>query len=181
MSVNLIVKQTSKLPAKIFKAIPYIPDIARLRKKAIDQVLVSYKKGVNDNLRYVIKNDEDDIKLLVRSYDEYDHQPYREMALDQLGKLPDFQCVTKKDAIPEAFSEEIKDTEHFQITCEEKKRKKRRSPQKASRDTINDRITCFLNGFDVDLEESSEKGDIIPDLKEPTQDVPETTSVETNV
>ena len=103
------------------------------------------------------------------------------MDLDLLRKLPDFQCVTQKEIIPEAVSEQVNDAEHFKVTREEKKRKKRTSPQKASRETIHDRITCLLNGFEMDLEESSEEDDMIPDPVETLQETPETTSVETDV
>ena len=42
-------------------------------------------------------------------------------------------------------------------TREEKKRKKRRSPQKTSREVIFDRITRVLGGFEVSAETSSEE------------------------
>ena len=41
-------------------------------------------------LRYILKNEEDDLKLLVKSYNEFDHIPYSELYLDILGKLMDF-------------------------------------------------------------------------------------------
>ena len=76
---------------------------------------------VNNRLRYVIKNDKDDLKLLVRSYEEYDHLPYREMELDVLGKLPEFTCITKKENVPEAVAENIENPDGFEITREERK------------------------------------------------------------
>ena len=36
VAVDMILRQTSKLSSKVFKAIPFIPDIARFRKKEID-------------------------------------------------------------------------------------------------------------------------------------------------
>ena len=152
-------------------------DIARGRKKGIDQILIQYKKSVNDNLRYVVKNDEDDVKVLIRAYDEYDHVPYRELNLDILGKIPDFECITKSDNIPEAVMTSIEDPERFQITREERKRKKRQSPKKASKETIFARITRFLAGFEVDVEESSEEDE--PELDILEEDHP--SNVQTNV
>ena len=52
---------------------------------------------------------------------------------------------------------DVEDPEVFRLTREERKRKKQKSPKKVSREVIHDRITRFLNGFDVDPEESSEE------------------------
>merc|ERR1711954_239157 len=126
VTVDIILKQSSKLPARTFKAIPFIPEIARQRKKEIDSIMLEYKRRVNDNLRYVVKNNDDDLKLLIRNYNKYEHLPYREVELDILGKLPDFNCVTKKDTIPENVASAAEDPEGFEVTREEKKRKKKK-------------------------------------------------------
>ena len=42
-------------------------------------------------------NDEDDLKLMVRSFNKYDHLPYPELDLDVLGKIPVLACFTKED------------------------------------------------------------------------------------
>ena len=34
-NVDLILKQTSKVPSKVFKAVPFIPDIARAQKRGL--------------------------------------------------------------------------------------------------------------------------------------------------
>ena len=91
--------------------------------------------------------------------------------------FPDFTYVTKQDMIPEALAAVSDDPQIFQITREEKKRKKRRSPQKFSREVLHNRITRFLDGFRVDVEDSSDDDDeIIPALVDP-----EVTAIETNV
>ena len=41
-----------------------------------------------------------------------------------LGKLPDFDCMTKMDTVPEAVAQEGEDREAFRLTREERKRKK---------------------------------------------------------
>ena len=105
-TVDIILKQPSKMPSKTFKAVPFIPDFARNQKKGVDQIPIHYKKTVNNDLLYVIKNDKDDIKVLLRAFNEYNHLPYRESNLDMLGKLPEFHCVTKTDVIPESVLEE---------------------------------------------------------------------------
>ena len=94
---------------------PFIPDIARAQKKGIDQVLLHYKKTVNEELRYVIKNDSDNLKVLLRAYSEYDHLLYREINMDILGCLPDFECIMKTDKIPEAVMVDVEDPEVFRL------------------------------------------------------------------
>ena len=178
-NVDLILKQTSKVPGKVFKAVPFIPDIARAQKKGIDQVLLHYKKTVNEELRYVIKNDSDNLKVLLKACNEYDHLLYREINLDILGCLPDFECIMKTDKIPEAVMVDVEDPEVFRLTREERKRKKQKSPKKVSREVIHDRITRFLNGFDMDPEESLEEE--IDGMEETeTEETPEET-LPTNV
>ena len=140
---------------------------------------MEYKRSVNTNLRYVIKNDADDLKVLVRAYDEFDHVPYREMALDTLGKLPELDCVTKIETVPEAvmLEAEAEDPQRFQLSREERKRKRRRSPKKLSRDQIFRRITSFLGGFEVDPEESTDEEISPQSEQEETEDI----NLETNV
>ena len=178
-SVDLILKQTSKIPSRQFKAVPYIPDIARNKKKNIDMLLMEYKKSVNENLRYIIKNDLDDLKILVRSYDEFDHVPYREMCLETLGKLPELECITKSDTVPEAVMLEAEDPDKFRLSREERKRKQRKSPKKLSRERIFERITRFLGGFEVDPEQSTDEESLELELVE-EEDEPEG-DIETNV
>ena len=176
-AVDLILKQTSKIPSKQFKAVPFVPDLACTKKKSIDQLLMEYKKSVNQNLRYVIKNDTDDLKVLVRAYDEYDHVPYREMSLDTLGKLPELDCVTKTETVPESVMLEAEDPERFQLSREERKRKRRQSPKKISCEKIFNRISSFLNGSEVDPDDST--NDETPEPTEQEED--EETHLETNV
>ena len=125
------------------------PGHSKSTKKGIDQVLLHYKKTVNEELRYVIKNDSDNLKVLLRAYNEYDHILYREINMDILGCLQDFECIMKTDKIPEAVMVDVEDPEVFRLTREERKHKKQKSPKKVSREVIHDTITSFLNGFDI--------------------------------
>ena len=61
--VERIQKETSRIPARQFKCVPFIPEIARTRKKAIDNVLLNYKRKTDDSLRYIIRNGDDDLKV----------------------------------------------------------------------------------------------------------------------
>ena len=125
----------------------------------------------------MIKNNTDDLKVLVRAFNEYDHISYREINLDILGKLPEFECVTQKENVPEAIMEQAEDPERFSLTREERKRKKRKSPKKVTKEKIFERISRFINGFEVDPEESSEE-----DSSDGEQEVePTEMNIETNV
>ena len=55
------------------------------------------------------------------------------------------------------MAKEAEDPDVFCITREQHKRKKRRSPKKVSKDIIHERLSRFLDGFEVDLEETSEE------------------------
>ena len=85
------------MPAKEFKAIPFVPDIARDKKKAVDSLLLGYKNSVDRSIRYIIKNDEQDLKILLKRQSEYDFLPYREINMRALGKLPALKTVTQDD------------------------------------------------------------------------------------
>ena len=54
-TVQRIMKETSRIPAKEFKVVPLIPEIARTRKKAVDSILLGYKRSVDESVRYLIK------------------------------------------------------------------------------------------------------------------------------
>ena len=101
--------------------------------------------------------------------------PYREMDLDLLGKLPDFECIMKNQQIPEAVAKNVEDPARFQLTREQKKRKKRQSPKKVSREVIFDRISCFLDGFEVELEDSESEGE-----EDHIDDTPDSINLESN-
>ena len=152
-TVTAILRQTSRLPANVFKAVPFIPELARKRKKAVDAILLHYKRNFDENLRYIVKNDEDDIKVMLKRFSEFDHLPYRQIDLNVFGKLPDFDTVTKDNETNEDMARNL---DGFEVTRQERKRKKRSSPKKVSQETINQRITRFLDGFDVDVDESSD-------------------------
>ena len=155
--VQRIFRETSKIPSKTFKAVPFIPDIARTRKKAVDSILLGYKKSVDDNLRYIIKNDTDDLKILLKRFNDYDYLPYREIQIKSLGKLPDFETVTQEDRVSEHLALRVEDPDAFQVQREQRKRKQRSSPRKLTKDQIHANITRFLDGFEVeDSEDESE-------------------------
>ena len=84
ISVEIILKEMSRISSKIFKAVPFIPHIAKECKKGIDQILLNYKRSVNNNLRYIVKSDKIDLKVMVRAFDKYDFLPSRELDINIL-------------------------------------------------------------------------------------------------
>ena len=87
--------------------------------------------------------------------------------------------MTKIETVPESvmLEAEAEDPERFHLSREERKRKKRRSPKKLSREQIFRRITSFLGGFEVDPEESTDEETSEQSEQEETEDA----NLETNV
>merc|ERR1711954_334444 len=119
--VKRIMRETSKLPAKEFKVVPFVPEIARTKKKAIDSILLGFKRNQDESLRYIIKNDKSDLKVLLKRQSDYDFIPYREINLRALGKLPNINTVTKDDPQINSLINKVENPEAF------------RSQQKGSR------------------------------------------------
>merc|ERR1712115_87869 len=71
---------------KEFRTTTFIPMIARDRKSKIDGLLMSYKKE-NSDFRYIVRNGERDIRVLIKRTSEGDRYPYRELSLDVLGRI----------------------------------------------------------------------------------------------
>ena len=173
--IERITRETSRVPAKVFKTVPFIPELARGRKKAIDAVLLDYKRNVDNSLRYLIKNDTDDVKVLLKRYSEYDYLPYREIELKHLGKLPGFNTITKDTNVNLDLVEQVENPEQFRVA---RKRKQRNSPKKLSRNQINKNISKFLDGFKLKDSESEEESDT-ENEQEMVPDTPERESSET--
>ena len=161
------------MPAKEFKAIPFVPDIARDKKKAVDSLLLGYKNSVDRSIRYIIKNDEQDLKILLKRQSEYDFLPYREINMRALGKLPALKTVTQDDRRMEELIVRVNNEEDFRP---QRKRKQRNSPKKLPLNKIYDNITKFLNGFEVDNseEESGSEEEGAPNMDNLESEVTET-------
>ena len=170
--VERIMRETSRIPAKIFKTVPFIPEIARGCKKAIDAVLLQYKRTIDDSLCYLIKNDVDDVKVLLKRYSEYDYLPYREIELKHLGKLPGFSTITKDDRVNQDLVNQVENPEDFRI---QRKRKQRNSPKKLSQSQININITRFLDGLSLKIRKKKQKESLNPMMRK--SQMPETVKV----
>merc|ERR1711954_294841 len=58
-------RRAAKFALKSFRTTLYIPKVARDRKASVDCILMGYKK-VNSDFCYLIRNDEKDIKVLIK-------------------------------------------------------------------------------------------------------------------
>merc|ERR1712081_41348 len=79
-------KRAAKSALRDFRTMTFIPKIARDRKARIDALLMGYKKE-NKDFRYLVRNGERDVKVLIKRNSEEGRVPYRELSLDVLGRL----------------------------------------------------------------------------------------------
>merc|ERR1712112_390513 len=84
--VTEIHKRAAKAQIKEFRTTNYVPKFARDRKAKIDTILMSYKKE-NRDFRYIVRNGERDIRVLIKRLSEGDRCPYRELSLNVLGRI----------------------------------------------------------------------------------------------
>ena len=61
----------------------FIPKIARDRKVCIDRLLMEFKKD-NEDFRYIIRNGNKDILVLVKRTSEFNNCPYRPIPIKKL-------------------------------------------------------------------------------------------------
>merc|ERR1711954_272705 len=112
MGVSLIHQRAAKSLLKSFSTTLFVPKFARDQKASADRLLMTYKK-TNEDFRYLIRNDEKDIKILIKRLSEGERIPYRPISLKVLGRLSPLKTQLKPnpedveeddDTIPEGFS-----------------------------------------------------------------------------
>merc|ERR1711954_97174 len=86
MGVSEIHRRAAKSRLKDFRTTTFIPKIARDRKAKIDGLLMGYKTD-NQDFRYIVRNGEKDIRVLIKRISKGERCPYRELSLDVLGRL----------------------------------------------------------------------------------------------
>ena len=84
--VSEIHKRAQKSALKDFRTTVYVPKAARDRKSALDRILLDYKKE-NSDFRYLVRNGECDLKVLIKRNSEGEKLPYRELSLKVLGRI----------------------------------------------------------------------------------------------
>merc|ERR1711954_1290 len=75
--------------------------MGRDRKSCVDRLLVGYKRE-NPDFRYLIRNGENDIKILIKRISEGEKLPYRNLEINVLGRVSPLKTVCK----PEVEEEE---------------------------------------------------------------------------
>merc|ERR1712081_38329 len=74
--VSLIHQRAAKSSLKSFRTALFVPKLARDRKSSADRLLMTYKKE-NDDFRFLIRNDDRDIKVLIKRLSEGERVPYK--------------------------------------------------------------------------------------------------------
>merc|ERR1711954_362377 len=92
--VSLIHQRAAKSSLKSFRTTLYVPKLAKNRKSSADHLLMAYKK-TNEDFRYLIRNDEKDIKILIKRFSEGERTPYRNISPKVLGRLSPLKTQVK--------------------------------------------------------------------------------------
>merc|ERR1711954_202956 len=93
--------------SKHFRTINYTPKLARDRQTSLDKILLDFKK-VEPDFRYLIKNDKEDLSVLVKRSSEQQHMPFRKYNLKNLGSLSPLKPLTplsEEEKLNEAASD----------------------------------------------------------------------------
>merc|ERR1712081_76034 len=140
--VSEIHKRAAKSALRDFRTMTYIPKIARDRKARVEALLMDYKKE-NKDFRFLVRNGDRDIKVLIKRNSEEGRCPYRELSLEVLGRLSPL-----KTQIRETQREKPDDTlvnpDGFTTTGSGRK-----DDNFIPKDRIYENITAILNGFTV--------------------------------
>merc|ERR1712081_89360 len=140
--VNEIHKRAQKSALSNFRTTIFVPKVARDCKGCIDRLLLGYKKQ-NGDFRYLVRNGERDLKVLIKRISEGERTPYRELSLKVLGRLSPLK--TRMRAPPEENEDELDETEDGFTKNGSAKKHDRFVPK----DQIHQNITAILDGFDA--------------------------------
>merc|ERR1711954_510035 len=143
--VQEIHRRAQKSALKDFWTTIFVPKAARDRKSSIDRLLVGYKK-INSDFRYLVRNGQRDLRVLIKLVSEGERVPYRELSLNVLRRISPLKTTCKP--VPEVVSEEETETEEtddgFTKTGSGRKRNKY-----VPKEDIYRNITSILNGFEL--------------------------------
>merc|ERR1711954_160321 len=138
--VQEIHKRAQKSALKDFRTTIFVPKAARDRKSSIDRLLVAYKKE-NSDFRYLVRNGEQDLKVLIKRVSEGERLPYCNLSLKVLGRISPLKTICK--APPEEVEEAVEETDEGFIKTGSGEKKDRYVPK----ETIYRNITAILDGF----------------------------------
>merc|ERR1712081_720 len=141
--VSEIHKRAAKSALRDFRTMTYIPKIARDRKARVDALLIGYKKE-NKDFRFLVRNGDRDIKVLIKRISEEGRCPYRELSLDVLGRLSPLKTQIRERNKEKPDSEELDQPDGFTTQGIAKK-----DENYVPKDRIYQNITSILNGFSL--------------------------------
>merc|ERR1712081_65553 len=140
--VSEIHKRAAKSALRDFRTMTYIPKIARDRKARVDALLIGYKKE-NKDFRYLIRNGDRDIKVLIKRTSEEGRCPYRELSMKVLGRLSPL-----KTQIRETPKEKAEDDDESPDGFTKQGSAKKKDNY-VPKERIYENITAILNGFSL--------------------------------
>merc|ERR1711954_560847 len=86
--------RAAKASLKDFQTATFIPNIARDRKNAVDKMLMAYKK-LNNDFCFIVRNNEMDIKVLIKCFSGGSNLPYRKLSLEVFWAISPIKTRTK--------------------------------------------------------------------------------------
>merc|ERR1711954_632288 len=141
--VSEIHKRAAKSGLKDFQTMTYIPKIARDQKSRIDALLMDYKKE-NKDFRFLVRNGERDVKVLIKRISEEGRCPYRELSLEVLGRLSPLKTQIREKPKEKPETDEANHPDAFTVQGSAKK-----DNNYVPKERIFQNITAILNGFSV--------------------------------
>merc|ERR1712081_148821 len=138
-------RRAAKAAIREFRKTTNVPKLARDRKARIDELLMEYKK-TNKDFRYIVRNGEKDLRVLLKRVSEGNYLPYRNLHLDVLGRLSPLKTSHKEQKETEAEEGEVS-PESFQ-----QPRQRSRTESYVPKEVIFQNITAILNGFQTQKE-----------------------------
>merc|ERR1711954_342226 len=152
--VTLIHQRAAKAAPKDLKTVTFIPAITRDRKGSIDKMLMDYKKE-NSDFRYIVRNGEKDLMVLIKRVSEGNYLPYRKLSLNVLGALSPIKAKTKPNPDVDSAEDEPEDDVDEQGFRKQKSNNSR--PNYIPREQIYRNITSILDGFAAEHERKTKK------------------------
>merc|ERR1711954_114896 len=134
-------KRAAKAALSEFRTANFVPKLARERKASIDGILMGYKK-LNPHFRYLVRNDQRDLKVLIKRLSEGNSVPYRKMSLDVLERLSPLKTMIPEERPVSGKSADEADGYQAQG-------RRTRKSSFIPKETIYRNITSILNGFEV--------------------------------
>merc|ERR1712081_5469 len=140
--VTEIHKRAAKSALSEFRTCTFVPKLARDRKSKIDNILMGYKKE-NKDFRYLVRNGQKDVNVLIKRISKEGRVPCRELSLDVLGRLSPLKTQIREN--PKEKPEGEEDSNDGFTT----QGSSRKNDNYIPKERIYNNITAILNGFSL--------------------------------